>query len=192
VSTGAWVAIASAVVAGLFALQAKWSELRAQSRMEAERRIATSRGETFEPLIERIGDLYDKIGSDGKVTQAWMETELRPTFFRFLRWVQIYGSEAVWASHRLMQAMFHNVPPNVLTRLMGDLVVAARRDLTHPDSKVNALDIMGLRINDVYEHPWAAAPLEQVYRMEGWSPPWGLRFKPPRLAFLRRTAARRG
>ncbi len=64
---------------------------------------------------------------------------------------------------------------------MADIVIAARRELGHPETKVTALDIMGFRINDIYENgvaaPWARLPEEQLYKEEGWTPPWGERFK---------------
>jgi hypothetical protein len=174
------VAVASALLAGLFAYRTKRSELRAQAQLETERRIASSRGETFWPLIERIGDFWDKLGKGEDVAsqEEWVERELQPTFLKFLRWVQIYGSdEAVWAAHRLMQAIYHDAPANVVSRLLSDIVLAARRDLAHPDTKATSQDIMGLRVSDLYEHKWASLTLERLYEEERWTPPWGTRFK---------------
>lgn len=176
--TPLWVALIPAALAGFFAYRTKRSEIRAQSRIEAERRIAASRGETFEPLVERIGEMWDLIGKGEELSEEWMEKEFNPTVLTFLRWVQIYGSdEAVWSAHRLMLAIYHDPPPNVLIRLLADVVLAARRDLANPETKVTFLDIMGLRITDIYEHPWATQSLEELFRAEKWIPPWGTRFK---------------
>ena len=77
-----------------------------------------------------------------------------------------------------MQGMYHESPPNVLSRHLADFVIAARKDLAHPDTRVAALDIMGLRVNDIYEHQiWRTGSLEQVYAAEGWRPTWGARFE---------------
>jgi hypothetical protein len=173
-----WVALIPTVLAGLFAYRTKRSEIRAQSRIEAERRIAVSRGETFEPLIERIGEMLDKISRGEDVSQAWTDEEFTPTLLKFLRWVQIYGSdEAVWSAHRLMQGINNKPPSNVLPLLLADIILAARRDLANPETRVTLLDVLGLRITDIYEHPWAAQSLEELCRSENWVPPWGMRFK---------------
>lgn len=63
--------------------------------------------------------MWDLIGKGEELSQAWMEKEFTPTALKFLRWVQIYGSdEAVWSAHRLMLGIYHDPPPNVLIRLL--------------------------------------------------------------------------
>lgn len=172
------VAALSALLAGIFALTTKRSELRAQRRLEAESRIATSRSELYQPVIDKIGEMWDRTAA-GEEIEGWVEREFRPPFMRLLNWIQIYGSdEAVWAAHRLMQGMYYESPPNVLSRHLADFVIAARKDLATPDTRVSPLDVMGLRVNDIYEHPvWGLGSLAAVYASEGWSPPWGDRFK---------------
>ena len=173
-----FVASISAGLAGLFALSTKLSELRAQRRLESERRIAVSRSETFEPLIEKIGEMWDQI-SAGDLSPEWMKQTFQPTLMRFTSWVQIYGSDqAVWAAHRLMQSIYHEAPPNVLSRLLADLILAARKDLAHPETRVEALDVIGMRITDIYEQStWGTTSLQRLIATEGWTPPWGDRFK---------------
>ncbi len=66
-------------------------------------------------------------------------------------------------------------------RLLAELVLAARRELGHPETSLDALDIMGIRINDIYdEHanpaPWTQLSERDLYAAEEWDPPWGNRY----------------
>jgi hypothetical protein len=83
--------------------------------------------------------------------------------------------------HQYMQAVFHDAPPGVTMRLTAELALAARRELGHPDTSLDAVDIMGVRITDIYDEDgvpmaWAALPLEVVYASEEWTSPWGDRY----------------
>jgi hypothetical protein len=176
------VAVGSAVVAGWFAAMTKRSEIRSQRLIELERRTAATKGEIFEPLIEALGQWWEKIGSEEELLPEWFEENVMPSFKRFMTWVQIYGSdETVWVVHRYMQAIYADAPVNVTMRLLAELVLALRHELGQPDSKATALDIMGFRINDIYEDgiglAWTRLPERELYKHEGWTPPWGDRFR---------------
>jgi hypothetical protein len=64
-------------------------------------------------------------------------------------------------------------------RLYAEFVLGARRDLGDPQTSVDVVDILGLRITDIYSGNWAemmSLPLPDLYRRLQWSPPWGSRF----------------
>jgi hypothetical protein len=181
-----WIPVIAAVAAALFAgwagLRTKRFELRAQRAMELERRSAVSKAEVFEPFVAVLGELWDRTGDETELTPEWAAETVMPRLRELMKWVGIYGSDdLIWTMHRYMQAVFADVPPLVAVRLLTELMLAFRRDLANPDTKVKALDLMGLRLHDVYENglPIPAAGLSErdLYAAEGWTPPWGNRFR---------------
>jgi hypothetical protein len=181
---GTWipviVAVVSALLAGYYARKTKSVELQAQRLMELERRVAASKSQVFEPLLEAIGEFWARIGR-GEDATKWAEKNFVPVFVRFSHWVQVYGSdESVRIVHRYMQALYHDVPSEVTMRLLAELVIAARRELGLPETDIDAVDVMGIRITDIYEDgtplPWASLPEEELYKHAEWTPPWGDRF----------------
>jgi hypothetical protein len=149
--------------------------------IELERQSATTKAEVFQPLAEGIGLMWERT-SQGEASPEWFETEVMPRFAKFTTWAPIYGADGtVWAYHRYMQAIYADAPVNITMRHLADLVLALRRELGHPDTKISPLDLMGFRITDIYEDgvgvEWARLPLSDLYKAEGWTPPWGDRFK---------------
>jgi hypothetical protein len=176
------VAILSALVAGWFAFITKRSELRSQRLIELERQSAATKAEVFQPLVEGIGQFWEQASKDGGVTPEWVDKNLMPRFTNFMTWAPVYGAdETVWAFHRYAQGVYGDAPTNVTMRLMAELVLALRRELGHPGSKVTALDLMGFRLTDIYQDgvgvPWARLSEQELYKLENWTPPWGARFK---------------
>lgn len=175
------VAVVSALLAGWFAARTKRSELRSQRLLELERQSAATKAEVFQPVVEVIGEMWQRT-SQGEVSQDWFEEHMLPRFANFMTWAPIYGAdETVWAYHRYQQGVYADAPILVSLRHLLDLVLALRRELGHPDTKVNAIDLMGFRVTDIYENgvgqPWARLPLNKLYEAEQWTPPWGDRFK---------------
>lgn len=168
-------------MAGWFAIRTKQSELRSQRLLELERQGAATRAEVFQPLVEGIGDMWDQI-SKGTMTPEWYEMNLQPQLKKFMVWAPVYGADdTVWTFHRCVQSIHGGAPNLVTMRLLVELVLALRRELAHPASKVTALDVMGFRVSDIYEGgvavPWVSLPERELYAHEGWTPPWGDRFK---------------
>jgi hypothetical protein len=185
IAMAAWipvvVAVVSALIAGWFAARTKRSEHRYQRLLELERQSAATKTDVFQPLVEGIGEMWERT-SKGNLTPDWFEQHLLPRFASFMTWAPIYGADdTIWAYHRYQQGVYADAPINVSMRHMLDLVLALRRELGHPDTKVNALDLMGFRVTDIYEggvgQPWARLPLKELYETENWTPPWGDRFK---------------
>lgn len=175
------VAVLSAVLAGWFAVATKRSELRSQRLIELERQSAATKADVFQPLAEGIGEMWEQT-SQGQATPQWFEKHVMPRFKKFMTWAPIYAAdETVWAYHRYIQGIYSDSPPNILMRHLAELVLALRRELGHPGSKVTPLDVMGFRITDIYADgvgvSWARLSLDKLYEEEGWTPPWGDRFK---------------
>jgi hypothetical protein len=175
------VAVLSALLAGLFALLANRSQHRSQRLIELERQSAATKAEVFQPLVEKIGQMWEMVSQD-KMTPEWFEKNLMPRFTKFMTWAPVYGSDdTVWAYHKYMQAIYNDAPVNVTMRLLAEFVLALRRELGHPGSKITPVDLMGFRINDIYQDgvavSWARLPEYELYKQEGWTPPWGDRFK---------------
>jgi len=164
--------VAAAIVASRSAARSKAAELQATRTLAPEHR----RAEVFEGLAEAIEEVWQIVRS-GKASPGRFEKGPLVAIRRFMHWVQIYGSdEAVRASNRYMQAIYHDVPPIISMRLMGELLVVARRELGLPDTGIEPVDVLAFWVTDVYDDAQAHAdltePIERVYARYNWTPPW--------------------
>jgi hypothetical protein len=178
-------AIVAAIIAGRYASRSKQHELDAARLLELERRVSASRTEIYESFFDTVDKIWTT-ASDGSVQ---VSDDATAALFRFMHWVQVYGSDrSVQLAHRFMQAMFVSAPSNILLRLLGEVFLEGRRELGYPDTKLTVIDLLGVRINDIYTEPGYvddfSLPLDQVYARHHWTPPWsdarakGLALKP--------------
>jgi hypothetical protein len=171
-------AVAAAGYAAREARRSKTAELQASRILDLERRLSESRQKVFEPLVEALGRFVDFMGKGEALDDLDVLKELLlDDLFKFAHWVQIYGSdEAVHATMHFMQAVWAQAPANVLIRLQGELVLAARRELGHRDTEIKPVENFAMRINDAYTDPaWRADlsdPIDVVFARHGWTPPW--------------------
>lgn len=168
--------VVAVVVASRSSAAVKDAELKSARIQDLENRLSASKAEVYEPMVETLRAVLDSAGTEEELS----EEETLDTLRRFSAWVQIYGNdEAVRAFHRFMQAAYSEPPPVVVMRFYVETILAIRRDIGYPESTLDAMDILGIRIKDAYSGEWAAqmiAPLPEFYRMAGWVPPWGDRY----------------
>jgi hypothetical protein len=176
-------AVLAAVLAGRYALRAKTAEFQANRILELERRLAASKAEVFEPMVEALMQMFELTAQGKASDEAAFEEVAGPAFRKFVHWVQVYGSdETVRVVHKMMQALYSAPPPEIVLHFVAELIVAARRELGHPDTQIDAVDVMGIRINDLYSgdgslYTHLALPEAELFKKLGWSPPWGDRFE---------------
>ncbi|HEY5014199.1 MAG TPA: hypothetical protein VIK61_16060 [Acidimicrobiia bacterium] len=91
-------------------------------------------------------------------------------------WIQIYASdEVLFALRTWMQAAFGDAPPGVSMRFLGELLLAIRRDVGDPTTSATVVDLLALKINDIYSVGLAATlalPEDQFLASHDWVPPW--------------------
>lgn len=170
-------AVVAAGYAGREARRSKAAELQASRILDLERRLSESRQKVFEPMVEALGRFVDSIGQGQNADPDTLKEILLDDLFRFAHWVQIYGSdEAVHATMHFMQALWAQAPANILIRLQGELILAARRELGHPSTEVKPVENFAMRINDAYtDMAWRADlsdPIDVVFARHKWTPPW--------------------
>lgn len=170
-------AVAAAIIAGIYAKKSQEAEVAAARVLELEKRIAGMKEDIYRPMVELLRSLWDSVKT-GKQPQ---QTEMIETLSKFTAWTQIYGSDDVVITfHKMMQASFHDAPPNVTMRCIAEMLLALRRDLGDPETKIDVVDLLGMRITDIYESEMLKSyslQEEQFFEAEGWSAPWGGRFK---------------
>jgi hypothetical protein len=169
-------AVGAAAVAARAARRSKVAELQVSEVLDLERRLSEARQKVFEPMVEALGRLVELTASK-KLDEAAVNEQVLPDIFRFAHWVQIYGSdEAVLATVHFMQALWVEAPANVLIRLQGELILAARRELGYRDTRIRPIEGFALRVKDAYTDPaWSADladPLDVVFARHNWAPPW--------------------
>lgn len=169
-------AVVAAIVAALSARSTKQLELRAQRTRELESRISEQKINVYKPMIELLGNVISNAALGRQTTPE----ENTPKIAEFTTWITIYGSdETIKCYHDFMQAAFNGAPALVSSRLYADFIIASRRDIGYPDTSVTALQIMGMRVNDLYsEEEYRSAmelPFEELCQQEKWTPPWTMK-----------------
>jgi hypothetical protein len=80
-----------------------------------------------------------------------------------------------------MQTTYAQAPPEIMIRMYVQFLLAARRDMGDPDTKLGNLEALAPRINDLYEnrsyYAAVALPIERLYQTYNWTPPWERRLE---------------
>lgn len=169
IAVPALVSIASAVVAAVFAGRAQRAE-HSQARLrDLEQRVAQKKVELYTPIVTLLGRILAPSGREK--AEAEMEEVL----------VGFQSTIVMWASDEVIEAFFRfraaassNPPSKVTVRLVSDFLIAVRRDVAWPDTEVDGLQVVGMRINDLDKDPSIAAaltmPLGDVFAANDWKP----------------------
>ena len=166
-------AIVAAIIATRSAGAARRSESSAQFVRDLEARIAERKFTVYEPMIELLRRVLDPKDAPAILAD---EDAYRASISKFAAWIAIYGSdEAITYFQRFMQCTYRSATPAIMVRMYAEFVLAARRDMGYPDTKITGEQILGIRLTDVYEPKWLEVftmPLTALYAREGWEAPW--------------------
>lgn len=167
------VSVGSAIWAYLSAKRARSAEQAAARLLAAEERTAEKKFKIYEPFITGLGEML--VPETMKAANERM-LKLMP---QFQTDITTWGSdEAVAAFVRFRRASNFDPPPNVIMRLVADLLVAIRRDIAVPNSRVTPMEVIGYRITDLKPGgPLARAlemPFAELCKQEHWTPPFPL------------------
>jgi hypothetical protein len=175
-SVPAAAAIVAAVIAASSARRVRQREEEAQRLRDLEARIAQKKHDTYQPMIDFLSQALDPANQKALAAKG---SKLREQFTKFDAWIAIYGSdEAVRAWHNLRQGTYLDAPSSVLLRLYADFVMAARHDMGYPDSIVTTVELLGIRISDIYTTDTAGVQDALTLDWPGiqqrfeWQAPW--------------------
>lgn len=175
-STGA------AIYAARAATKAKASEVEAARLRELEQRLSERKMEIYGRIMAALGNLLIPEEARRLAPKAPKNKpsgdSLESAIFDFMNDVVIYGSDDVLqAFTRFRIASDANPPAPVIIRLVSDFMLAIRRDLDGGQSAVTGLEVIGMRINGLYDESNTIAaltePFEVVCAQNEWTPPWG-------------------
>lgn len=164
--------VVAALIAGFFAWRAQRTSADADRARRLEEATSGRRRETYEPMIEKFSKLIDP-RTRGEITDDDLAELMRVGS----TWLSIYGSDkAVTTFHWLMQAAYHDAPGPITVRLYAEFVLAARKDIGLPSSSLTAVELLGMRLRDLYTDPDTydalSMPFKRLCKREGWTPPW--------------------
>ena len=171
-SVPALAAILAAVIASRSASRARESTAETERLRLLEQRVAQRKFDVYQPMVDFLGRAL----TPGQATIP--ESEYVEKLGDFSRWVAIVGSdEAVRAFRNLMQGTYNSAPAAITLRLFADFQIAARRDMGDRNTSVTSLDVLGMRINDLYKDDLELAqtismPFEDACEREQWTIPW--------------------
>lgn len=171
--TGIAVSIASAGLAGWQARKARLSEQEAERLRFAEERVSEHKYEIYKPMLTMFGRMLRGV----PFPDGW-EQDLDD----FNTWLLMFGSDdAISSWGQLMQATYAHAPAEIIVRMYVQFMLAARRDMGDPGTRLGNLDALAPRISDLYEnrgyYAAVALPLERLYNKHNWMPPWERRFE---------------
>ena len=164
-------AIVAAVIAARAATRARAAEGEAARLRAAEERLATRKADLYQPILVGLGNMM----LPGNAAKALPEVEAAMPVFLNL--------STVWASDEALQAFYRfrlgssTSPPNpILFRLVADFLVAARADVTGVETNVTGVEVLGMRMTDLPEHPELVEgftmPFEKLAEKYEWKIPW--------------------
>ncbi|MEZ2370569.1 hypothetical protein [Arthrobacter sp. RCC_34] len=167
------VAIFSAIWASRSARRAQHSEQDSARLRALEDRVAQKKYELYLPFLQTLGDMLTPSRN------AAATKRLEDTMADFQTFVTVWGSdEVVETFYRYRTSANTSPPPLIVMRLMADFLVAVRRDVAWPDTSILNLHVIGMRINDLPEHPEMvealSMPLSELFERENWSAPFDL------------------
>jgi hypothetical protein len=165
------VAVFSAVWASRSAYRAQQAESDAARLRALEERTAQKKYELYQPFVGLLNDLL----TPSRNAMATAASE--DVIVNFQGFVTMWGSdEVVEMFFRWRSSAATDPPAMVAMRLMSDLLLAIRRDVAWPDTKVPGAHIIGMRINDLPDHPEMtdalSLPLDEFLATQDWTPPF--------------------
>jgi hypothetical protein len=171
-------AVLLALLSVVAAVVAAWIAKRASDRATTAQLTVAHLQRLEQRVADRKISVYD-LRKSIQDAENVNEQEMTDKLNEFGAWVAIVGSdEAVRSFGNYMQGSFGNAPGLVAMRLYADFLLAARRDLGDPTSKLTAMDVWALKVNDLYSAEGALIrdtlmlPLERACALNGWAPPW--------------------
>lgn len=184
-----WIpTVFAAVISALAAIYAAWeaakakaSEVEATRLRELEQRLSERKMEIYGRIMAALGNLLTPEEARRLAPKAPKNKSggdsLDSAIFDFMNDVVIYGSDDVLrAFTRFRLASDTNPPAPVIIRLVSDFMLAIRRDLDGGQSAVTGVELIGMRINGLYDEPKVIAalrePFEVVCTQNEWTPPW--------------------
>lgn len=171
----------AAIYAAWAAAKAKASEVEATRLRELEQRLSERKMEIYGRIMAALGNLLTPEEARRLAPKAPKNKSggdsLESAIFDFMNDVVIYGSDDVLrAFTRFRLASDANPPAPVIIRLVSDFMLAIRRDLDGGQSAVTGIEMIGMRINGLYDEPKVIAalrePFEVVCDQNEWTPPW--------------------
>lgn len=174
VAVPALLSIVAAIAAGVFALLARRAEHKAARAQELDRRAAEHKAEVFEPVLLMLGNLLTPSTSEKS------QVDMEPVVVRFMSLVILWGSDETIEAFFRFRSSSESQPPTLVTmRFISDFLLAVRRDVAYPNTELGGLHAIGMRINDIGDHPEIegalSQPLSQLFAESGWEPNFPLK-----------------
>lgn len=150
-STATFVnAILSAALVGLGYLYRSSRE----KRVHLEARLAEAKRALYESYVDILRDLVEAQKSGGELDSGKYTSSLRHFAFRSV----LISSDAVVRAHiRFTSAQRILDNPAATVPAVGDVLLALRRDIGLPDTKLSARDTLGVFVNDIDSETIASA-----------------------------------
>lgn len=152
---------------------------------ELEQRLSERKMEIYGRIMAALGNLLTPEEARRPPEEARRPAPKAPknkpgedtAIFDFMNNVVIYGSDDVLRAFTRFRLASNAEPPTpVIIRLVSDFMLAIRRDLDGGQSAVTGIEVIGMRINGLYNDPNTIAaltePFEVVCAQNEWTPPW--------------------
>lgn len=163
------VTVVLAISAGRSARKAQAAEHEAAKLRALEERVAERKYELYQPFVQTLTDLLTP--SRSEEAQKRMEDAM----------IDFQGFVTLWASDEVNEMFYRyrvagstNPPPYVTMRLVSDFLLAVRRDVAWPDTKIDGMHVIAMRINDLGKNSdigrALTMPLDELFAWQGWEP----------------------
>jgi hypothetical protein len=180
----AFASVVAAIIAARSAIRSKRLEAQAQRIRDLESRISERKYKAYEPFLEMIHNFFDHT-ERGRAAIADPKANVEG-FVEFAKQITTYGSdEAVEAYHKFNLASANAAPFSISMRLMADFLLAVRKDLSYPDTRISGTTLIAttFRIHDFYQQgedfrKIMTLPLSEACKIANWPEPWAFSPQP--------------
>lgn len=168
------VSIFSAVWATRSARKAQAAEHEAARLRALEERVAERKYELYQPFVQTLTDLL----TPSRKKEA--EKRMEDTMADFQGFVTLWASDEVNEMFYRYRVAASTSPPSlVIMRLLSDFLLAVRRDVAWPNTKIDGMHVIAMRINDLGRNSnigrALTMPLDELFTWQEWEPNFEIR-----------------
>ena len=176
----ALLSVGAAVYATRSASRAKAGEIEAARLRQLEDRLSAKKIEMYEPMLRALGNMLTPDEVKKKLTGEARQRALlsaEEALPQFMNEAVVYASDEVLrAFARFRLAAGSGCSTMITVRLVADFMIAVRRDVVGSTTDATGLELLGVRINDLFSQPEfieaITHPVDELARRYDWTPPW--------------------
>lgn len=171
--------LGAAVFAAIYANKARIRESEAARIRQLEERLSAKKTAMYEPVLRALGNTLTPNAVKAILTgdaKARAELTVEEAIPHFMNESVAYASDEVLITFTRFRLGAADAPAQITMRLIADFMIAVRQDIVGPESRATGVELLGVRINDLFSTQEnldsLTLTLEELGQMHNWRAPW--------------------